>query len=56
LNLLIEAIDADRPLSPRLQVLREILAKFGEGAGCRRVSNGRSSLVNSFRNIVAAAP
>ena len=31
LNVLIEAIEADRyPLSPRIRLLRQILAKFGE--------------------------
>jgi hypothetical protein len=30
LNLLVEAIEADRyPLSPRIRLLRQILAKFG---------------------------
>ena len=31
LNLLMETIEADRyPFSPRIQLLRQILAKFGE--------------------------
>jgi len=34
LNVLVEAIDADRyPLSPRVRLLQEILAKFGEAGG-----------------------
>jgi hypothetical protein len=33
LNVLVEAIEADRyPLSPRISVLRQILAKFGSMA------------------------
>ena len=33
LNLLVETIEADRyPFSPRIRVLRDILAKFGEMA------------------------
>ena len=33
LNLLVEAIEVDgHPFSPRIRVLREILAKFGEMA------------------------
>jgi hypothetical protein len=34
LNLLVDAIEADKyPLSPRVQLLRQILAKFGEIGG-----------------------
>ena len=34
LNLLIDAIEADRyPMSPRIRVLRDILAKFGDVGG-----------------------
>ena len=34
LNLLVEALDADRyPLSPRVRVLRAIIAKFGAVGG-----------------------
>ena len=34
LNLLVDAIEADRyPMSPRIRLLREILAKFGEVGG-----------------------
>jgi hypothetical protein len=34
LNLLVDTLDADRyPMSPRIRLLREILAKFGEVGG-----------------------
>jgi hypothetical protein len=34
LNLLVDTIEADRyPMSPRIRLLREILAKFGELGG-----------------------
>jgi hypothetical protein len=34
LNVLVEAIEADRyPLSPQVQILRAVLAKFGELGG-----------------------
>jgi hypothetical protein len=39
LNLLVDTIEADRyPMSPRIRLLRAILAKRGRWAGCRRNS------------------
>ena len=52
LNLLIDTIEADRyPMSPRIRLLREILAKCGESAGYRRNSRRSSAAIHRRRPL-----
>ena len=51
LNLLVDTIEADRyPMSPRIRLLREILAKFGE------IGQASPELAQKLRRYVPPPP